>query len=271
VESKRLTVPLDRERLKQEFASARPFPFIAIDGLLDPAFAEQVADAYPTFESAERLGFQFNFVNEQRKVQVTDPARFPEPVQRLHQALAEPEFLDDLSYITGIPKLLADEKLIGGGMHVTGPGGRLDVHVDFNLVKDRALHRRLNILVYLNREWKPEWGGELELWDREVRHREHAFVPRLNRCVVFETSDISFHGVRPLTCPPNVARQSFAAYYYTSEAPPRWDGTAHDTIFKARPNEIVRRLLLMPAENLKRGVVRRLRSAKREAKRLVGL
>jgi Rps23 Pro-64 3,4-dihydroxylase Tpa1-like proline 4-hydroxylase len=106
---------------------------------------------------------QFQAVNERKKVQISDASRFPPAVRKLHEALASPEFLADVSYITGIPRLLADPKLAGGGIHVTGPHGRLDVHVDFNLMEANGWHRRLNILVYLNPVWKPGWGGEIEL------------------------------------------------------------------------------------------------------------
>jgi hypothetical protein len=263
--------PIDRDGLKRAFGSAVPFPFIAMEDFLQPEFARELAASYPTFETAERMGFEFSALNEQRKVQVTDTKKFPDPVRRLNERLASPEFLNDVSYITGIPNLLADEQLAGGGMHITGPGGRLDVHVDFNFLKERKLHRRLNILVYLNERWLPEWGGDLELWDRHVKRRHHAFAPTLNRCVIFETSDISYHGVRPLTCPPDVARCSFAAYYYTTEPPPQWTGVSHSTIFRARPDELVRGLLLMPANRLRWGLIERYRAAKRRAKGLLGL
>jgi Rps23 Pro-64 3,4-dihydroxylase Tpa1-like proline 4-hydroxylase len=256
----------DRDQLRSQYRAAQPFPHVCIDDFLDLEFAKTVAAAYPSFEEAERLGFKFNFVNEQRKVQVTDVSKFPPPVKELHDLLASPAFLDDLSYITGIPKLLADSELIGGGMHVTGAGGRLDVHVDFNYVEERQLHRRLNVLVYLNPVWEPEWAGNIELWDRDVKHRAHAFTPKLGRCVLFETSEISYHGVAPLKCPPEVSRFSFATYYYTREAPPTWTGRTHSTVFRARPDEKLRGLLLMPAEKVKREWRHRLGQARRQLK-----
>jgi Rps23 Pro-64 3,4-dihydroxylase Tpa1-like proline 4-hydroxylase len=163
---------------------------------------------------------------------------------------------------------------VGGGMHVTGPHGRLDVHVDFNVIPQRRLHRRLNILVYLNPEWRDEWGGHVELWDRDVRRCYHSLKPRLNRCVVFETSETSFHGVSAVRCPEGIERRSFAAYYYTREPPPRWDGKMHSTIFRARPDERLREFVLMPAERLQRdlqaGLRRVRRGLGRSVRRLVG-
>jgi 2-oxoglutarate-Fe(II)-dependent oxygenase superfamily protein len=263
--------PLDRESLRREFAAASPFPFIKIENLLDPAFAEEVAKAYPSFEDAAGRGRTFKTVNEKKKVQITDSTIFPEPVRRLNDALAAPSFLADLSYITGIPKLLADAELAGGGMHVTGAGGRLDVHVDFNYMEDRKLHRRINLLLYLNPVWEERWGGHVQFWDRQVKQCKQAFAPVLNRCIIFETSNISFHGVTPVTEDAPFARRSFAAYYYTTEAPANWQGTVHSTIFHARPEERLRGYILMPAELLQRRLSAGARRLKQRVKRfLVG-
>lgn len=261
--------PLDIPRLTREFRAAEPFPFMVIDEFLQPDFAREVAAAYPSFEGALDKGRAFDFVNEKKKVQVTDSSKFPPAVKRLEEAIASQSFRDALSQITGIPKLLADEQLVGGGMHVMGSHGRLDVHVDFNLIEERQLHRRLNILVYLNPVWKDAWGGHVELWDRDVKRCHHAFLPAFNRCVVFETSERSFHGVAAVQCPDDVARKSFAAYYYTREAPAAWDGKAHSTIFRARPDELLRGLVLMPAERIQRRVMEQVARARRGVKKIV--
>lgn len=230
------------------YRRAEPFPFFVIDDFLAESFVRDVVAAYPSFDDATQLGLHFERLNETGKVQITDSARFPPPVRTLHEALSSPGFLATLSEITGIPSLVADPKLHGGGMHITKRSGRLDVHADFNWLEDQDLYRRLNILVYLNPVWDPSWGGGLELWDRDVTRREHHCLPKLNRCLVFETTKTSFHGVEKVACPPEQQRQSFAAYYYTKTPPPDWDGTHWNTIFRARPDEVVRGKLLMPAE-----------------------
>jgi Rps23 Pro-64 3,4-dihydroxylase Tpa1-like proline 4-hydroxylase len=242
--------PIDRDALRAAVRAARPFPFFCIDGFLEEGFARECMNAFPSFEDATKLGQQFTKVNERKKVQITDSRAFPEPIARLHRELASPEFLATMSHVMDIPDLVADPELSGGGMHQTGPSGHLDVHVDFNYIPERKLFRRLNILLYFNEGWRPEWGGEVELWDPKVSVRAHAFAPLFNRCVVFETSDISFHGVTAVRCPPDVSRKSAAAYYYTRQPPKGWDGHHHSTIFKARPNERMKRYVLMPAERL---------------------
>ena len=238
------------DEYRDRFQSAEPFPHIVFEDFLAGDWAQRVAKSYPSFGDACKQGKVFESVNEHLKLQISDSSRFPAETLELHETLASPEFLDRLSYISGIPSLIADPELAGGGIHQTGPHGRLDVHVDFNFQDDRQIHRRLNILVYLNPEWREDWGGRLELWDEDVKRCYASLPPILNRCVIFATSEKSFHGVTALECPEDRARQSFAAYYYTKEPPPGWDGKAHCTVFRARPDEKVKKYFSMPAEKL---------------------
>jgi Rps23 Pro-64 3,4-dihydroxylase Tpa1-like proline 4-hydroxylase len=246
--------PLDREKLRAEFAAAKPFPHVRIDNFIDNTKAMAIAAAYPSFDNALGQGQTFSTVNERKKVQISDASRYAAPVKELNDLLASEHFLTDLSYITGIPRLLADERLVGGGIHITGPGGRLDVHVDFNFIAERKLHRRLNLLLYLNSPWQDGWGGQFQLWDKHVKHCEAEFAPLFNRCVIFETSEISYHGVLPVSADAPFPRKSFATYYYTVEAPAHWIGVSHSTIFRARPSEKLKGAVLMPAETARRKV-----------------
>ena len=241
----------DLDDLSARFQSAVPFPSICIDNFLDEAFAHEVADAFPSFEEAKRLGHGFNAVNERGKYQIPDSSQFPEPILKLHESLSSHEFLSAMEKMSGIEGLVADAHLVGGGIHQTGPRGHLDVHVDFNYITKLRLHRRLNILVFFNREWQSSWGGNLELWDADVKTCHHSFEPLFNRCCIFQTSEISFHGVTAVKCPSNFARKSFAAYYYTNETDDSFIERAHSTIFKARPDERLKRNVLMPMERLK--------------------
>ncbi len=260
--------PLDTARLAERYRNAQPFPSICIDHFLEPDFALEVARAYPP--SLQGVSRSFDAVNERGKTQIEDRAKFPDPVKRLADLCASQPFLDTLSSITGIPGLMWDPRFVGGGMHQTRAHGRLDVHVDFNRLYDNGWYRRANLLLFLNETWREEWGGRLELWDRDVRKCVHSFAPVLNRCVIFTTSEISFHGVTALTCPDDVVRRSFALYFYTKEAPTGADHRVHSTIFRARPDEHLKRYLLMPAERAKLAV-RDLRSQVSQlAKRALG-
>lgn len=259
---------LDLDELREEFMSARPFPHVMIEPFLSPEDAERIASAYPSFEDAEKIGHQFSAVNELRKIQVTDSAQFPEPIAELNTLLASDEFLKVIEHITGIDRLLADPSLAGGGMHMTGSRGRLDVHVDFNYLESDDVYRRLNLLLYLNPVWEREWGGAVELWDEKVKTKHHAFAPKLNRCVIFETSERSYHGVEEVVCPEGQTRNSFAVYYYTKEPPAGYDGVNHSTIFRARPDEHLKRYVLMPAERVKQKARETQNLARRATKKI---
>ncbi len=240
--------PLDEEALRASFQSAEPFRHVIIPSLLEPAFLREVCAAYPGYAEAKQLaGAEFRRVNENLKLQITDQSRFPEPVRMLHWILASDEFRARLSRITGIENILADPALRGAGMHVMGASGRLDVHVDFNLLDRGALHRRLNILVYLCEDWDPAWGGAVDLWDRDVKLRAGALAPDAGSCLIFNTGEHSWHGVTQISCPKDRTRNSFAAYYYT-EAAPTDAGIAHSTVFRPRPGERWRSGLLLPIE-----------------------
>ena len=212
--------PLNIPACANRFQNATPFPSICIDNLLHEDFINQVIADFPTFDDVQKMGQGFKAVNERLKFQVTDSKHFRGGVHTLHEVLSSPEFLQVMSDITGIRELQADPLLLGGGIHQTGPRGHLDVHVDFNYITERFLHRRLNIIVFMNKNWREEWGGALELWDKNVKVCHHTFQPIFNRCVIFQTSEISYHGVTAVTCPPDVSRKSFAAYYYTEDRRP---------------------------------------------------
>lgn len=259
--------PIDKDALREQFRSAKPYPHIVIENFLEQEFLREVVDAYPDFgkvwADAQGTRDAFEALREKFKVQISESDKFPDPVKRLNDELASEEFLAALEYITGIEGLVADPALRGGGMHLTGPRGRLDVHVDFNYSRELEQHRRLNILIYLNEQWPKEWGGAVELWNTEVTKCEVSLPPIMNRCVIFETSDHSYHGVEPVTCPQNVARKSFAGYYYTTEAPPEWDGQMHSTVFKPRPDERLRDLVWGNVEKVQRFVYVRYMRGKR--------
>ncbi len=261
---------IDIPAMQAKMAAAPGFPHFCIDNFLEEAFANEVHEAFPSYAEAVAVGREFSTVNEKRKVQLTDSGKFPPAIYRLHELLASKEFIDAMSEMSGIKNLLADPALSGGGIHETNSGGHLDVHIDFNFNSYTGLHRRLNILVYFNKNWPEEYGGYLDLWDKEVKECQGRFAPVFNRAAGFATSEISWHGVTPITCPPDKMRRSFAVYYYTKEAPPGWDGQTHSTVFKARPTEYWKGMVAMPAENLVNASQKSIQAVKQKVKKLFG-
>ncbi len=219
--------------LATAYAAADPFPHAVIDDLIDPALLASMLPGFP-----DRDGKRFFDRDQERfKYQFA-----PEEIEQagLRSLLAElngAAFTGFLEALTGIEGLIPDPWHLGGGLHETLPGGHLSVHADFNLHPRLKLERRLNLLIYLNPDWQAGWGGELELWDREMRACRVRVAPSLARAVIFNTDADSFHGhPEPLACPPDRSRRSIAAYYYT--ALPGGSDTARPrtTRFRPRPD-----------------------------------
>ena len=145
-------------------------------------------------------------------------------------------FTKFLENLTGIEGLIPDPHFRGGGLHQVERGGYLDIHCDFNVYEKLNLDRRLNVLIYLNKDWKKEYGGDLELWDKNMTKAVARISPIFNRFVVFATDDYSYHGhPDPLKCPEDKTRKSLALYYYTNGRPSDEVSESHTTLFQHRP------------------------------------
>jgi Rps23 Pro-64 3,4-dihydroxylase Tpa1-like proline 4-hydroxylase len=218
--------------LAERYQNAQPFPHIAVDDFLPADFLRGLLGEFPDNSSR---GY-FDRDQERFKFQVP-PADIPgHRLRNLVTELNSPAVLKFLEAMTGIAALIPDPYYVGGGLHETLPGGHLGVHADFNVHKQLNLERRLNLLVYLNDDWQPEYGGDLELWDQKMEKRWHKVAPLLGRAVVFNTSLDSFHGQPdPLTCPQGRSRRSIATYYYTAPEAGVRALPERTTIFKTRP------------------------------------
>jgi 2OG-Fe(II) oxygenase superfamily len=150
-------------------------------------------------------------------------------------------FLKLMSDLTGIPNLLPDVNMYGGGTHENRHGQELDAHIDFNYDPQTKLHRRLNLLVYLNREWDESWGGSIELHSNPRKPDQNeiaSFAPLLNRAVIFETNEYSWHGFRRINLPADkrrLSRKSLSVYLYTKTRPQHEIVPDHGTFYVQRP------------------------------------
>jgi hypothetical protein len=144
-------------------------------------------------------------------------------------------FLEFLSAVTGIPNLISDPSFEGGGLHQIVRGGKLGIHADFNRHRNYGLDRRLNLLLYLNKDWREEYGGHLQLWDRDMTACGAKVLPLFNRVMIFGTTDFTYHGhPDPLQCPEGMTRKSLALYYFSNGRPAAEVSGDHSTLFRAR-------------------------------------
>ena len=219
------------EKFHDRYVCAQPFPHIILDDFLDENTLDMCIEDFPGIGSAlvgyqrkqENLKFEF-------KPEILSP-----PLRSFFYSLNSAPFVGFLEGLTGIKGLIPDPYFSGGGFHLVADGGHLNIHADFNLHGLLGLERRINVLIYLNKDWKEEYGGCFEIWDTAMRRRYARVVPLFNRCVIFNTSSNSFHGnPDPVKHPAKTPRRSIALYYYTAT----WDGSrrSHSTQFKTRPN-----------------------------------
>ena len=227
-----------RSALAQEFAAALPFRHVAIDGFLEPSFAQGLLDQFPAFERGNALA---EHGRPGDKSTVERIRALGDRYVQLDDLVRSRGFLDWLGGVTGIPGLLYDPGYVGGGTHDNRQGASLDPHIDFNFHPIEGWHRRLNLIVYLNPGWQPEWGGALALYRDPASDPTpaHVFAPLFNRCVVFETNEHSWHGFDAIALPPGQAgtsRRSLAFYFSTrAEKGASTEAQAHSTVYVTRP------------------------------------
>ncbi len=212
----------------EDYKHAAPFAHGVYDNIFLPELLDKVIDE---FEEGEKEWKEFDSKYE-KKLQMNKDIHL-RPVTRalVHNLNSEP-FLNFLERLTGISGLIPDPYLAGGGLHKIPKGGKLGVHVDFNEHTSMHVYRRLNVLIYLNKEWKEEWGGHFELWDQKKCGCVKKVLPIFNRMAVFTTTSTSFHGhPEPLNCPEDRCRMSLALYYYTANDPGEQEKKSHSTQF----------------------------------------
>lgn len=218
--------------LAQKYSDAEPFPHIVIDNFMSEDILEKCLEEFPNEADPESI--TFNRDQERHKTGF-NPDYMSPPVRSLFYSLNSRPFLKFLENLTGIKGLIPDPHFVGGGFHEIKQGGHLSVHADFNHHSKLDLERRINVLIYLNKDWSDDYGGQIELWDRKMMNCVVSKTPEFNRCVIFNTDSDSYHGnPNPISHPDNIPRRSIALYYYTAT----WDNQrrAHTTQFKARPD-----------------------------------
>ncbi len=223
--------------LARQYRDNKPCPHILLRDFLDREVAMEMAQQFP--QASTDAWTQYKHANE-NKLGMAKRQLFPPTLGSVTDELNSPEFVAWISKLTGIPDLMADPMLEGGGLHQSGRGGYLNVHTDFSMHHfHRNWRRRVNLILYLNPAWQEEWGGSIELWERKdgkMARYAAKYLPLLNHALIFTTDERSLHGFPdPLTCPEGESRKSLALYYYTVEQAGKVVG--HSTDYFARPQD----------------------------------
>ena len=211
-----------------------PFPHICLAEFLQPEVAREIAQEFPAAGTEAWTHYKHHNEN---KLGMAKRELFPPRLRAVADELNSPEFVSWLSILTGIPALMPDPSLEGGGLHQSGRGGFLNVHTDFSMHHyQKNWRRRVNVILYLNPGWQEEWGGAIEFWEERMQRCAVKYPPLLNHAVIFTTDERSLHGFPdPLTCPQGEARKSLAFYYYTLDQ--QVHPAQHSTDYFARPGD----------------------------------
>jgi len=215
---------------------ASPFPHIMFDNFFPDSLVRQILDNFPSQQVNTEVNFEMGYAGLYKRQ--IPPLHCNQFNRNLFAFFNSEPMLKFLESLTGIKKLIPDPYFVGGGFHETSKGGLLGIHADFRVNKDLNLNRRINMIIYLNDNWDDNWGGHLELWDKSMTTLEKRIAPVINRCVIFNTDQDSFHGhPDPLNTPDGITRRSIALYYYTASEKIYDEVPAHDTMYKARPSD----------------------------------
>ncbi|MGE0527787.1 MAG: 2OG-Fe(II) oxygenase [Bdellovibrionales bacterium] len=205
---------------KDQYEQAKPYPYIELDGLFNEELLDEAVKAFP--EKTDKIWDIRNDPEIQVKYRTNwqTEADIPPSTLMLVQILNSGRFIRMLSTLTGIPGLIPDYYFTGGGLNQIFRNGELAIHVDGTISDQMQLYRRINVILFLNRNWQDEWGGHLELWDEKKTRCEARIKPDFNKLAIFTTNDKTYHGhPHPLTCPEDQSRKSLILYYYTATRP----------------------------------------------------
>jgi hypothetical protein len=229
----------DIRKYRESFFHASPFKHTVIENFFEPNFAERLLADFPLFDPV--LAWNEVYGGAWGKAVNTKIRSISPAYEELYGLIGSAQFLDLLSEVSGIPGLLPDPTLYGGGTHENLHGQDLDPHVDFNYDERQKLHRRLNLIVFLNKGWEGRWGGSLEIHSnprRPLQNQIQSYEPVFNRAVLFETNEYSWHGFPKIKLPEEErhrSRKSISIYLYTRERPAEEIAPPHGTFYVHRP------------------------------------
>ena len=219
INKKYLDLDAYAESEKKNYINSIPFPNIIIKDFFDENFLTAALNEFPDLSIINNSEIYKN--KNEVKFANNNYEDFPKKIKILFDFLNSEIFLKFLQKISSIKEtLITDPGLNGGGLHEIKRGGLLKVHTDFNRHPNLNLDRRLNVLIYLNKTWQEDFGGHLQLWDKDMKACQKKITPLFNTMVIFSTTDFSNHGhPDPLNCPDGLSRKSFATYYFSKGRP----------------------------------------------------
>ena len=233
---------LDVKKLREEYWTSKPFNHVVIDNFWSEDFAMKIASELPNYETEKVDAKYDNPIEKKRTIQ--DWVKFETNTYRAFSFLVSESFSFFIGSIINEPNLVADFGLHGGGIHMHQAGDYLNAHYDYDIHPKMGMQRKINIIIYMQPDWKDEWGGNLGLWSHDPETDQpkeiiKSITPKFNRAVIFDTTQNSWHGVTEgIFCPPGVYRKSLAAYYLIPVKPTyNVENARKKALFVPRPEQ----------------------------------
>ena len=217
------------------FNNSWPYRHLVIDDFLDDDLAEQIFDNFPTSDAMDIHGSDTKKLFGWQINPISPNYSSKQSIDFLFNYLKQKELRDIFRDVAGMrSQLFSDPDYYGSGLLLAPRGGVHKIHADRTYHPISTIFPRLVLLLYFNKDWLPEYGGGLQLWDQSIT-KVKTIAPLFNRAVLFEITSTSYHSIQDVTCPANVYRRALNYYYLSDEAPP--NSYIHDTMFYPRPNE----------------------------------
>jgi len=210
------------DKIRSSIVYSDPFDHIIIDNFFDIELANKLSEQFPV-----DAGYLYSYNNKIEVKQVCNHwDRFPKETYNVFWNFCSKDFTDALSQKFNNISLCPDITLHGAGWHIHKSGGKLNIHQDYVTHPKINYKRKLNLLVYLSKEWDSSWNGGLQLWSHDDKNNRpknliKTINIKFNRAVIFDTTQNSWHGLPDtICCPANLSRKSLAMYYLipTNEA-----------------------------------------------------
>ena len=225
-----------------KFKNNLPFKHVVIDNFLEEKAIDNLVNDFPLFDENKAL-------NENTTIGLksvnSNLASISPSYKEFYEYISSKVFLKQIEKVTGIPDLVLDERMYGGGTHESLHGGELDIHIDFNYDTVSGYHRRLNLLLYLNEKWEEGWGGAIEIVSNPLDFYNDKLTQKIyncikNRCLLFETNEHSWHGFKKITLPnePGLSRKLISIYLYTKDRPEQEIVALHETFYFPYPPKL---------------------------------
>jgi hypothetical protein len=218
--------------LRRSLREAQPFSHLVLDDWFNPVLLELVAEEFDMLDESHWKLVRGDHELTRRSVAHCRLG----PASEIYFGIVNSGwFMEWVSSITGIPYLLSDPQLYGGGLHESRTGAAFAIHRDFNRHSNSGLKNEMVFITYLNKGWQPEWGSALELWDKKQKACVTRVQPEFGRSIFMLHGPASFHGhPTPLNAPDDRPRRSVAAYYYSSPEAGKPSRDKLNTIFMNR-------------------------------------